>query len=145
VKQFPQSFFLESAKEITRLKARIDEAFQRRGESQQLRVAWESACADFQSRYDNLAFPGGYESAGIRILDGDQSAIESALQFLELRPYFFRSGYMRTALMRRLKRAPLTAPQATRLRQLSADKQGTKRGSPPANRPLQRTALARRR
>jgi hypothetical protein len=120
MKKFPQSLFLENAKEITRLNARIGEAYQRRGESQELWAVWERACAEFHSRFDQLAFPGGYESAGRRILDGDQAAIESALQFLELRPYFFRSGYMRTALMRKLKRAVLTAPQAARLRQLVA-------------------------
>ena len=127
MKHSPQSFFVENAKEIARLKARIDETFQHRGESQELRAAWERACADFHSRFDLLAFPGGYENAGARILDGDQAAIESALQFLEMRPYFFRSGYMRTALMRRLKRAVLTAPQAARLKeQVAARKMATK-------------------
>jgi hypothetical protein len=146
VEPFPHSFFLENAEEITRLKARIDETFQHRGESQGLRAVWERACADFHSRFDLLAFPGGYQSAGARILDGDQAAIESALQFLEVRPYFFRSGYMRTALMRRLKRAVLTAPQAARLEeQVAARKVATKRRGSPANPPLQRTALARRR
>jgi len=142
VKHFSQSVFLENAKEITRLKARIDETFQHRGESQDHLAAWQRACADFHSRFDHLAFPGGYENAGARILGGDQAAIESALQFLEVRPYFFRSGYMRTALMRRLKRALLTAPQAERLGEQVA---AHKRRAAPANPPLQRTALARRR
>ncbi len=125
MKPFPEGFFFESAKELVRLKARIDETFQHRDDSQELWAAWQRACADFHSRFDRLAFPGGYESAGVRILAGDQAAIESALQFLEVRPYFFRSGYMRTALMRKLKRAVLTAPQAARLGEQAAEQRTT--------------------
>jgi hypothetical protein len=65
---------------------------------------------DFHARYDLLAFPGGYASREVRarILNGDFAAIEAAICFLEVRPYFFRSGYMFKDLLRALKRAPLT-------------------------------------
>jgi len=56
-------------------------------------------------RYDALAFPGGYEGALERISAGGTTRIEAALVFVECHPYFFRSGYMRQAMMRRLKRA----------------------------------------
>jgi len=36
--------------------------------------------------------------------------------FLELRPYFFRSGYMYKELLRKIKRAPLSPDQERRLR-----------------------------
>ncbi len=52
---------------------------------------------------------------GDRILAGDSEAIEAALCFVELRPYFFRSGYMFKALLPKLKRAPLSATEAARL------------------------------
>ena len=40
--------------------------------------------------------------------------VEAALVFLELRPFFFRSGYMRQKLLRLLKHAPLSSPQSKR-------------------------------
>ena len=64
--------------------------------------------------YDALAFPGGYSSALERIAAGEPEAIEAALAFLEIRPYFFRSGYMYKDLLRKTKRAPLSDAQARR-------------------------------
>jgi hypothetical protein len=78
------------------------------------RDVWERACAEFHASYDTLAFPGGYESGLRRISEGDAEAIEAALVFLELRPYFFRSGYMREKLLRRLKHVPFNHSQAQR-------------------------------
>ncbi len=72
------------------------------------------ACEEFQSRYDSLAFPGGYEVGLKKISQGDASTLDTALNFLELQPYFFRSQYMRTKLIRLLKKAHLTEPQQTR-------------------------------
>jgi hypothetical protein len=46
---------------------------------------------------------------------GDPTAIEAALCFVELRPYFFRSGYMFKALLPKLKKADLSAQQLNRL------------------------------
>ncbi|MFP5382346.1 MAG: hypothetical protein ACLGG4_08780, partial [Gammaproteobacteria bacterium] len=67
------------------------------------------------ARYDELSFPGGYSTAFERIFSGDVEAIETALCFLECRPYFFRSGYMWKEISRKLKRAPLSEQQAERL------------------------------
>ena len=62
-----------------------------------------------------LAFPGGEKNARDRIAAGDPEAIEFAICFLELRPYFFRSGYMFNAILRYANRAPLSAKQRARL------------------------------
>ena len=101
--------------EITRLNARIHETVRFRDASPRQRDEWKSACAEFHSRYDALAFPGGYAGAVDRILAGDPYSVEAALCFLEVRPYFFRSGYMFKELMRKVKRAPLSSEQAERL------------------------------
>ena len=61
-----------------------------------------------------LAFPGGYRGALARIGSGDPEAMEAAICFLELRPYFFRSGYMFKALVSQLKRADLADLQRAR-------------------------------
>ena len=59
-------------------------------------------------------FPGGYDCGLRNIRQGDAKAIDSALAFLEVRPYFFRSQYIRTRLMRLLKHTTLDPTQAER-------------------------------
>jgi hypothetical protein len=105
----------EGASEIRRLHARIHETVKERDQSPEKRSAWELACKEFHNRYDQLSFPGGSVGAYERILAGDPSTIESALCFIEVRPYFFRSGYLFKDLLRKLKRAPLDEPSMKRL------------------------------
>lgn len=104
-----------NGREVARLHARIHETFALRDTSEAHRAQWSDACDEFHRRYDELAFPGGYEGAGRRILSGERNTIEAALCFLEVRPYFFRSGYMYDALLRKVKRAPLSEMQRVRL------------------------------
>jgi hypothetical protein len=69
------------------------------------------------SRYAGLAFPGGYEGNFLeQILNGDPQAMETAICFLEVRPYFFRSGYMFKDILRKCRQAPLSSAQAARLK-----------------------------
>lgn len=104
-----------NAEEVRRLHSRVHETYRLRGKVPGAEKQWEEACAEFHARYDKLAFPGGYNTAIDRILAGDSYAIEAALCFIELRPYFFRSGYMFKALLPKLKRAPLSPSDAARL------------------------------
>jgi hypothetical protein len=104
-----------NAEEIRRLHGRIHDTVRHRAKSAEQKEQWERACAEFHARYDQLAFPGGYSTALDRIRAGDVQAIEAGLCFLELRPYFFRSGYMFKALLPKVKRAPLSTSQAARL------------------------------
>ncbi|GJM11319.1 MAG: hypothetical protein DHS20C11_35950 [Lysobacteraceae bacterium] len=108
---------IENAEEIRRLHARIDETFALRKTGEKAHESWQAACREFHQRYDSLAFPGGFEGAYQRILNGERNAIEAGLCFLEVRPYFFRSGYMYKDLVRKLKRAPLTPAQQSRFDQ----------------------------
>jgi hypothetical protein len=107
------AWFEESAREIERLKSRIDSTYGRA-----TRDEWREACKEFHARYDGLAFPGGYEAALRRLVEGDQTAIDAALTFLEVRPYFFRSGFMFSELLRKVKRAPLSPDQISRLQSI---------------------------
>jgi hypothetical protein len=104
-----------NGREVTRLHRRMHETYALRDESEAHRRDWEAACDEFRRRYDALAFPGGYTEAGRRIANVERNTVEAALCFLELRPYYFRSGYMYDALLRKMKRAPLTEPQRARL------------------------------
>lgn len=81
----------ENAAEIGRLRSRIHETYAHRAKSPEKRREWQQACAEFHARYDGLAFPGGYQGGGAlnRISRGDQEAMEAAICFLEIRPYFF--------------------------------------------------------
>ena len=105
---------LTNADEIRRLSARIDETVQLRDRSPEDHRNWELACQAFHSRYDALAFPGGYTGALERIAAGEPDALEAALCFLEARPYFFRSGYMYKDILRKTKHAALSKAQAAR-------------------------------
>jgi hypothetical protein len=108
----------ESAAEIVRLHARVHETVADRGKNPAKRREWESATTELRSRYDRLAFPGGYTGALERISSGEPNAMEAAICFLECRPYFFRSGYMFKDILRRCRRAPLSDEQVARLKKI---------------------------
>lgn len=119
----PRCVIQKNAKRVTELHGRIRETFKHRDTGPEARAEWSRACDEFHSQYDALAFPGGYTAALKKLQAGDSRAIEDGLAFLEVRPYFFRSQYIRTKLTRLLKHARLTARQAGRLqRALEADK-----------------------
>jgi hypothetical protein len=105
---------LANAAEINRLHRRIGETLVERSKSQEGRAMWEAACAEFHARYDDLAFPGGLSNVFAGVDLNDTVAISDALSFLEVRPYFFRSGYMHQRLMRKLKHKPLPPELAKR-------------------------------
>jgi hypothetical protein len=104
----------KSTAEIVRLHRRVHELVGERDKSQEARQAWSDACAEFRRRYDELAFPGGVDSAIRRMRSGNQVAIGYALDFIELRPYFFRSGYMYNHFLRVLRNCDLTPQQRDR-------------------------------
>jgi len=106
---------IENAAEINRLHGRIHETVKRRSESEKAKQEWSRACGEFHAKYEELCLPGGpYTSFYERILAGDPRMIEVALCFLEVRPYFFRSGYHWKTIIQKCKRAPMTGDHAER-------------------------------
>jgi hypothetical protein len=105
----------ENSAEIARLNRRIRETFTTRDVSPKKKEEWSRACEVLHRRYDELAFPGGYKGALDRLIAGDTETMEATICFLEVRPYFFRSGYMFDALLRKAKHAPLSQEQHARL------------------------------
>ena len=73
------------------------------------------AAEEFRREYDALAFPGGADSMFEPLASGNPEVIEAAIAFLEVRPYFFRSGYMRKKLLRHIKRVEMNSRQRERL------------------------------
>lgn len=104
----------EHSAEIVRLHNRLHQTFDQRELSAEHETAWKQASTELQFSYDSLAFLGGLTGAYERILGGDPEAMESAVCFLEVRPYFFRSGYIYKDLLRKCKRAPLSPKQRLR-------------------------------
>lgn len=77
--------------------------------------AWKSSCEEFHDKYDSLAFPGGL-GKGLQALDRSKpDAVENAIQFLEVNPYFFRSGYIKEKILTKLKNVDLTKRELERL------------------------------
>jgi hypothetical protein len=100
--------------ELVRLHQAIRDTFARRSLSRHEHEEWSKACAKFHSEYANLFYPGGDERWD-KFLNGDSAEIETAVLFLDVDPYFFRSGYMKEVIWTRLKKFDLSAPQRTRL------------------------------
>ena len=103
-----------SEKEINRLRSRIHETYECRLKNDHKLKEWKASCDEFHHKFETLAFPGGFGGAYERILSGDPKAIEAALCFIELRPYFFRSGYMYKDILRKLNKAPLKPDDQSR-------------------------------
>lgn len=79
---------------------------------------WSQTCEEFHSSYDSLAYPGGLEKGLAALRSGDAAAIELAIEFLEVDPMFFRSGYIKAKIVQRLKALGLTPTQVGRLNQV---------------------------
>jgi hypothetical protein len=112
----PRNTIQRNAHRIKELHGKIDETLARRSISREAWKEWEQACKLFHQEYNALAFPGGYEEGLQKIQAGDSNAIENALAFLEVKPYFFRSQYIKTKLTRLLKHAVLSVQQEERLK-----------------------------
>lgn len=106
---------IENAAEINRLHRRVHETFSGRSDAADAREEWSRACQEFHHRYTQLCMPGGWDSGFMdRLKAGEYHTVEAALCFLEVRPFFFRSGYMWNDLLRKCKRVPMDEEQASR-------------------------------
>ncbi len=92
--------------------------YRRKRESARAEEQWHKACRRFHEDYDQLAFPGGITEGMRRLATNDPGIIESAVVFLEVDPFFFRSGYIKEDLLERLRWAPLDEDQKQRMRQV---------------------------
>jgi len=103
-----------NASKIVALYQRVNDTLKYRDQSDGHREEWSNACTEFHKQYNQLAFLGGVDTARDRIRSGDSAAINYAIDFLEVRPYFFRSGYMYNDFMRVLRNSPLSDTQLQR-------------------------------
>jgi hypothetical protein len=116
--------------EIVRLHLRMHEMIDPLDDGKVAAEQRRQLAAEFRARVDTLSFPGGYTGALERISAGDPYTIEAAICFLELRPYFFRSGYMVKDILRKCKCAPLSESQSTRFVAVIKKRQEWQAGHP---------------
>ncbi len=112
----PSGDVATNAAELRALHAAVWNTFARRARSAADRAAWERACRRFRENHDRLAFPGGLARGMASLAAGDLTTIETSIRFLEADPWFFRSGYIKAEILRRLRLAELTPGQVVRLR-----------------------------
>lgn len=97
------------------LHQQVRDAFARRGEGAEAFLEWTDATRrwhEFGSPMLQLERPKSLA----RLDAGDPETVEHAICFLEADPFYFRSGYLKSALIQRLKRIHLTSQQQGRLR-----------------------------
>ncbi|MDO5770154.1 MAG: hypothetical protein Q4P13_11675 [Psychrobacter sp.] len=112
---------LKREKQIRRLHQLIDATFAERDKNERCYESWKNACANFHQNYSRKVFNYDEfegEAGLLELLHHDNAngdyAREFAVCFIEVRPYFFRSGYLYKHLLRKLNHAPLTSLQRTR-------------------------------
>ncbi len=110
-----------NADEINRLRLAIREAAGARWRGPEEMQRHAAACAEYNQRYEQLAFPGGYANALRQLAEHDPNTLDVVLTFLEVRPYFFRSGYMWKTLLKRAQRVPMGTKQHARLQKILDD------------------------
>ncbi|GLQ94194.1 hypothetical protein [Dyella acidisoli] len=108
-----------NADAISRLWKRVYETLKHRGRSKKDREVWSSACEEFHRCFPMLFFPDGPERWAA-FLNGDSSEINTVITFLEVDPWFFRSGYMKQTIWDKLKKLVLTSKDERRLEAVAA-------------------------
>jgi hypothetical protein len=116
----------EGAK-LEELHAAINRTVVHRDRDQRSRREWEAACAAFHNYV--LPLDRYLEPACDEDRYTDRELLEFAIRFLELDPWFFRSGYLKQILITRLKRSDLDVSAKERLRRVLIDAVN-RRGTP---------------
>jgi hypothetical protein len=104
-----QTIIESNAALLRKLHDTIHETFRNRSEGPEAHAAWNRACREFHDIWDELAFPGGLQAGLRRIESGDLQTIETAIRYLELRPFYFRAQYTREVFTRLIKHRALPA------------------------------------
>ncbi len=108
---------LRSAETRNRLHQKVEETFAERDRSQATWQAWTDACREF----NETIVPTDYlwlDKTQHRIKEGDREVIEDAILFLDVDPWYDRSGYLKERLVDSLRGAPLTDQDKARIRQI---------------------------
>ncbi len=95
---------LENTNTLATLYQKITQAVKAKATKPEL---WQAACNNFWDQYNKLAFPGGLQEGLAALKNNEPAAIEAAIEFLTIDPYYHRSGYNKKAILHLLKNVPL--------------------------------------
>ena len=104
-----------AVKLVEEKQSRLNGAVEKRHQDRDAWARWEDAARESREAMA-LLYPKEFWGDIERLRTGDPTAIEPAIQFLEVDPWCFRSGYAKETILRYLKRAELDDEQGGRLR-----------------------------
>ena len=124
-KQFDFTNFTAKVAELNRLHKLVHESSELRwhsGKAEDIE-SWEKAVKDWKEfsgfGYPEMKFYFFENQTFLAALSaGDAEAKESAIKYLEFDPYYYRSGYIKSKLLVRLKHIKLTASEIRRLQKV---------------------------
>lgn len=109
----------EEGAKLRGLHAQVHRTFLHRDSDAKSRLEWERACDAFHSYISRL---NPYiERACKKVRYADKNLLEFVVCFLEVDPWFFRSGYLKQIFLTRLKRSDLNEATKGRLRSVLLD------------------------
>lgn len=106
---------LEAERIENRHHERIDAAVANRDKSREAFEVWRQICQEWH----DSTLPTDYlwsDETQRRMKEGDRETLDDVLLFLEVDPWFFRSGYLKELLLDNLRQAPLTEDDKARIR-----------------------------
>ncbi len=111
-----QSIITQEAEVMSQLHKRIHETFKNRGKDLK---TWEKACEEFHQYVSKIdPFLDRVYEEQVYI---DKELQEFIISFLEINPMFFRSGYIKEEILRKIGKSPISLKHKERLRQVLID------------------------
>ena len=111
-----QALISQESEVMAKLHSQIHETFKNRDKDL---TSWKNACEEFHSyssRMDQML-----ERVYLEQIYSDKELQEFIITFLELDPMFFRSGYIKEEMLRKIKKSPISVKQKERLRLVLKD------------------------
>lgn len=100
----------------------VDKTFKLREQDRTSWKIWLDACRRFRDLFTAAHLDSSFYPNEDALRIGEEAAVEVAIKYLELDPYYFRSGYSKERILRILKKLELSKKQQDRLRNVILSK-----------------------
>jgi len=111
-----KEMILKCEVEVNKLHKNLRETFKHREKSPRQREQWKRAAKDFRG-YPSPVYDLVEQCLKFGLLH-DQKLREFTFDYIDIDPYFFRSGYMLDSLLQRVKKLHLTGLEITLIQRL---------------------------